>query len=151
MRSFWAVLLLTMVLAVGVRGQSQELQDKYKNGRPGAAESPTMVMGCPGNDSSGNPIVVACPGPVTYVGGQQTIVAGGVAQNAFATGTATHAFDIGNPSTASETLYFAIGSTASAASIPLLPGEHYHGSYPTAQVVSVFAATTGHSFTAIAY
>ena len=74
---FWAILLLTAFVASAARSQSTPIQDKYKNGRPGAAETPSIVIGCPGVDASGNPIAIICPPTVTAALPVTTTMVGG--------------------------------------------------------------------------
>jgi hypothetical protein len=95
------------------------------------------------------------PAPSTPIApASHTIAAGGTAQNIFAAGAIPNVADIINPSTASETLYVDVVTAAvagSGTSIPIPPGGAYRISRPISTAVSVVAATTGHTFVAVAY
>ena len=83
-----------------------------------------------------------------------SIATGGTAVTVFGLGTISRWADIINPSSATETLYIDIYHTAvagSATSIPIQPGGASRISGPIPTVVSAVAATTGHTFVAIAY
>jgi hypothetical protein len=130
----------------------------------GAGSSNTTAATPPGTSAtSANPVQGVpngVPIPVSqasgnYGNGGITIVAANVSQQAIAAGGAPHGCDIINPGTATEPLFFSIGSTAGVtfATPSLAPGTTYHCPVPpgTGQAVNVAAATVGHTATFIAY
>ncbi len=91
------------------------------------------------------------PGALTYAAGSTTTVAtGGTAVTAATAGTIHTGFDLKNPATATEPLYFSLagtaGTTETGATFALAAGASYHGTGGTAQALTVNAATTGHVF-----
>lgn len=80
---------------------------------------------------------------------ETTITLGGTAQDLFSSATPTNGFEIVNPPSATETLYFREANTATVAgatSMPIVVGGSYVsplGYDPTGRI-SVIAATTGH-------
>jgi hypothetical protein len=75
-----------------------------------------------------------------------TIATGGTAQSVTWTLTAAKIRCVQNPKNATEDLYVAVGSTASTTSQDLPAGIQV--CWPWNGSISVFAATTGHAFTA---
>ena len=140
MRSFGAALLMTTALAASVHAQSTSVQDKYKNARPGAAASTTVVIACPGVDSFGNPIAVVCAGLGSSssgpYGGASTQTPGVTSNTAGSFGVAPIAVadanrkdcDVDNTSNDYMYIFFGIGVSPSpnpTNSIPILPGNSY--------------------------
>lgn len=80
---------------------------------------------------------------------ETTIAAGGTAQDLFSGATPANGFEIVNPPSATETLYFREANTATvagAASMPIVVGGSYvspSGYKPTGRI-SVIATTTSH-------
>jgi hypothetical protein len=152
--------LAVMVLGGVARAQStasQVVTGYYSTTGCPSGQTSCFVQNGPGSGGSSsptNPTYVA-PQPGTYSNGQITIAAANVSQQAIAPGTMTHGGDLVNPSSATEPLYFAVGSaaTTTSASPSLSPGTAYHFPTPpsTGQAVNVAAATAGHTATFIAY
>ncbi len=110
-------------------------------------------QGTPAANASAWPVVQQT---VTYAAPAASSVAtGGTAVTALAAGSILHGFDLANPSGASEALFFNLTGTATTTAagpnFALLPGQSYHGTFGTGQALSVNAATSGHTFMAMAY
>lgn len=80
---------------------------------------------------------------------ETTITLGGTAQSLFSAATPTNGYEIVNPPSATETLYFREANTAAvagAASVPIVVGGSYvtPAGYKPTGLVSVIAATTSH-------
>lgn len=81
-----------------------------------------------------------------------TVTTGGTAQNAMVANASRKYLLLRNPLEETETLWFDLTATAVAASpsIRLDPGDTFvmEGSFVSTQALSIFAATTGHKWTA---
>lgn len=144
-------LLFLLLLCLPLAAHAQKLQPS------------TGIMLTAPTDGAGNPCTAASPCSNTglpqtttaVVAGTTTITTGGTSQTVFAAGTLIRGGYITNPSTATENLYVdptgaAATTTEAGSSFALLAGQTFLLG-PTANAVTVNAATTGHAFSAVRY
>jgi hypothetical protein len=112
----------------------------------GAVDTDGKISGLPVAISGS----IAVKGALTDRSG--TITTGGAAQQLAAANSNRNYFLIQNPSAATESLWFRFGTGAVVGepSIELTPGNGFvmDGNYVETELISVIAATTGHTFTA---
>lgn len=133
----------TISIADEARGTQRQLA---------GSDGTNIALGVTLFDANGNPGNAT---QVTYTAAAlSTIAVGGTAVNALTAGTIKTGFDLKNPSTATEPLFFNLVGTAttteSGSTFALPIGASYHGTAGTAQALSVNALTTGHVFSAMA-
>jgi hypothetical protein len=101
-----------------------------------------------GDVSKSNPLAIYTPtSPIINISG--TITIGGTAQSLSVANTAGRYFMIQNHSTIESLWFNDFGvATAGQPSIEISAGGYYESPYSTTSAISIFALTTGHSFTA---
>lgn len=157
-------LITALALSLIATAAKAQPYPSYKT--PAGADVPASVALCIDQINPGRAVVCppgaagggggAAAAPVTYLAPAASSVAtGGTAVTALTAGMIHTGFDIKNPGTATETLYFSLTGTAGTSefgsTFGLAPGSAYHGSATTAQALSVNAATAGHVFAAMGY
>ena len=145
----------SLAFCIGSPAAAADIANQYRTVGGGYASA--VVPLCASAD--GTDTAVSCPAAgatVSYAAGATTTVAtGGTAVLAAPAGSIRTGFDLKNPATATEPLFFclagAAGTAEGGATFALPAGAAYHGGAGTAQALSVNAATSGHVFSLQVY